>query len=130
MKYKTGQYAEALVDALADVNSETARTRIRSFVELLSKRQMLRKAESIAHTAERLLAKRAGVRRISLESADAPSEACRKDIGDLFDGKVWIKEKVRPDLLCGIRVLIDDEILIDASGKRQLAQIFQTESRV
>ncbi|MDZ4284266.1 MAG: F0F1 ATP synthase subunit delta, partial [Patescibacteria group bacterium] len=75
--------------------------------------------------AERLLANRARVRRVLLESASAPSTALREAVTDLLGGEVWIEEKVRPDLLSGIRVCIDEEILIDASGKRRLAQLFQ-----
>lgn len=125
MRYKTGQYAEALIQALAGAEPEVARARIRTFLKLLKKHQMLGKAESIACIAEKILAQQAGVSRINLETASPVPVALRKEITDLFDGKIWIKEKVRPELLAGIRVLIDDEMLIDASGKQRLAEMFR-----
>lgn len=128
MKYKATQYADALVEALEGADQETSRTRIRTFIELLKRHQMLGKADSIVRAAVRKLAARAGMRRVVLQSADAPSETLRKEITDLFDGKVWLEEKVQPDLLAGIRVLIDDEILVDASGKQQLTQMFRIRS--
>ncbi len=125
MKYKTAQYAEALAQALDGVDKETARTRVRTFIEILKKHQMLGKAEAIVRMTECRLAKRAGATRVTLESADMLSSTVQKEIADLFDGHVWIEEKVQPDLLAGVRILIDDEILVDASGKHRLAQLFQ-----
>jgi F0F1-type ATP synthase delta subunit len=128
MKYKTRQYAEALAEALEGVDETTARTRIRTFIKLLKKHQMLGKAETIARVAERRLAKRADVTRVMLETADAPSDAFRTEIAELFDGKVLIEEKVQPDLLAGVRILIDDETLVDASGRYRLEKMFQSHS--
>lgn len=127
MKYKPKQYAEALVKALDGAEPETARVRIRVFAELLKKHHMLGKAENIVRAAERRLAKRAGARRIRVESAAPASAALQKDIADIFGGKAWIEQKVQPGLLAGVRVLIDDETLIDASGKRRIAQMFRRE---
>ena len=125
MRYKPGHYAQALAEALAETTPETARAKIRAWVELLKKHRMLGKAEAIVRAVERELAKRAGVRRVLLESAVADSGAVQKEITGTLDGKVWIEEKIRPELLAGIRILIDDETLIDASGKRRLEKIFE-----
>lgn len=124
MKYKPKQYATALVEALDGAESDTARVRIRAFVELLKKHRMLGKVESIMQVAERRLAERAGVTRVRLESTAPASATLQKEVADIFDGKVWIEEKVRPELLAGIRILIDDETLVDASAKRRLAEMF------
>lgn len=124
MKYKPKQYAEALVATLESADVETARVRIRTFIMLLHRHQMLGKAGIIAHIAERLLAKRTGARRVTFEIASAVSDAIRREFVNLFDGKVWMEEKVRPELLAGIRILIDDETLVDATGARRLAQMF------
>ena len=124
MKYKFAQYAEALAASLLEASPVEARVRVHAFAELLKKHRMLAKADSIMRIVERRLAKRAGATRVILESADAPSESLRKEVADLFDGKAWLEEKVRPELLAGIRILVDDETLVDASGKRRLAEIF------
>src|SRR3989344_8048203 len=96
MKYKPAQYAEALVESLKGAESETVRTRIHAFAELLKKHRMLAKAESIMRIVERRLALRAGATRVILESADAPSEALRKKVADIFGGKAWLREKKNP----------------------------------
>lgn len=124
MKYKATQYAEALVRSLEGAEPEIARTRIRAFVTLLYKHRVLGKAESIARMAERRIAKDTGVSRVTLETPDQATDALQKKVADLFGGKVWIEEKVRPELLAGVRILVDDETLIDATGARRLAQIF------
>lgn len=125
MKYKPAQYAEALVRSLAGAEPEIARTRIRAFVALLRGHRMLGKAESIVRIAERRLAREAGVSRVTLEIPDPASDALQKEVGEVFGGKAWIEEKVRPELLAGVRILVDDETLVDASAKRRLAQIFR-----
>ncbi len=127
MRYKATHYAQALVEALTDTTPETAHVRIRAFGELLKKHRMLGKAQSIGRAAERRLAAAAGVRRVLVESV-ASNSAVQKEITDLLDGKVWIEEKVRPELIAGIRILIDDETLIDASAERRLAVLFKKAS--
>ena len=124
MRYKTGQYAEALIQALDGVEPGMARTRIQTFARLLKKHQMLGKAESIVRNAEQRLAKQVGAKRVSLETAGPMLVTIQKEIASLFNENVWIKEKVRPELLAGIRILIDDETLIDASGKYRLSKMF------
>lgn len=146
MRYKAKQYAEAFTDALADAERagmparpsafaessagmEAAQALTRRFVELLTRHRMLAQAGRIIKAAERLLAKRAGVRRIALESASVLPQALREELAGIFGGAVWLSERVRPDLLAGVRILIDDETLIDASGKHRLAEIFQKTRR-
>ena len=129
MKYKSAQYAEALALALDGADHETARARTRSFVALLKNHQMLGKADAIVKKAVRRLASRAGVTRVKIESADPLDSEVEKQVSDLFGGKVWIEEKVDPELLAGVRILIDEETLIDASGKRRLAEMFYKKSR-
>lgn len=129
MKYKATHYACALAQALEDTTPEIARVRVRAFAELLKKHRMLGKAEDIARAAERRLAKNAGVRRVRIESPAGNSKTIQKEIIELLNGKVWIEEKVSPELLAGIRILIDDETLIDASGRQRLEKIFQKQPR-
>jgi F0F1-type ATP synthase delta subunit len=124
MKYKPAQYAEALAASLDGASASEMHTRVRAFAELLKKHRMLGKAEGIMRIVERRLAKRAGATRVTFETADTPSESLRKEVTGIFGGKAWIEEKVRPELLAGIRILVDDETLVDASGKRRLAEIF------
>lgn len=124
MRYKPRQYAEALADALVDTEPETVSVRMKHFLALLVQHRMLGKAENIVRAAERLLARRQGANRIVLESAAPASEALRREVADIFAGKAWIEERVNPGLLAGVRILIDDETLVDASGKRRLAEMF------
>ncbi len=124
MRYKPRQYAEALVAVLADAESTDVHGQVRAFCELLARHRMLGKAEYIIRSAERLLAKRSGVQRVQVASVDTLSPMVRDELTGIFGGKVWLSEERRPNLLAGIRILIDDETLIDASGARRLSQLF------
>ena len=129
MRYKAKQYAEAFADALGGATPESAYARIRAFVALLARHRALARAPRILPPAVRLLAARAGARRVSLESASALPLTLHEELMGIFGGKAWLTERLRPELLAGVRILIDDETLIDASGKRRLAEIFPNTGR-
>mgnify|MGYP003394656396 FL=1 len=66
------------------------------------------------------------MRKVRIESAAPVSAQLKKEISEILGKKIVLEEKTRPDLLAGIKILVDDELLIDATGKRQLERIFHT----
>lgn len=126
MRYKIGHYAQALADALINTTPETATERVRSFLAILEKHRVARKAEAIGRKAERIMARDLGVRRVSIESAANDTDGLLREVSQAFDGKAWVSERTNADLLAGVRILIDDETLIDASGRGRLSQMFKS----
>ncbi len=125
MKYTAGQYAEALVEVL-EMSGEKGRSRIAaSFLRVLRRNGETAKIFSILREAERLYYRRNKLRKIELESAAPLSDSIRKEVQHAIPGGVITKEAVDPSLLGGIKILVDDEILIDASARRQLMKLFK-----
>lgn len=66
-----------------------------------------------------------GITEADIASAAPLSAERRRAIGRSLGKKAVVSETVDPRLLGGIRILIDDELLIDATASRRLADMFQ-----
>ncbi|MBI3442193.1 MAG: F0F1 ATP synthase subunit delta [Candidatus Sungbacteria bacterium] len=125
MKYRIAQYAEALHAALKDAPASKQKQIMRRFAALLARHRMSGKSDSVVAAYEKIVLRENGVRKVKIESAAPVSEQLKKEIGQILGKEVLIEEKTRPDLLAGVKILVDGELLIDASAKRQLERIFQ-----
>ena len=61
---------------------------------------------------------------VVVETARPLSNVQRKKIKDAFSEKDYILERVRPDLVSGIRIIVDGDREFDGSLKRRLAAVF------
>ena len=108
MKYKVGHYAHALADALADVKPDTARTRIRTFLEILKKHQL--DESEVAYIGDDLpdlpVLKRAGLS-ISVSSG----------IDEVKDHVHWVTK--RPGGLGAVREAIDFILSVKKGEKKK-----------
>jgi len=124
MTLAASQYAAVLVSSL-DKKPEMERVKIiRRFLLLLRKNRDLGRLHLILRKFERLWFSRKGLRKVAVASAAPLDSRTRSDIGRIFGKKLVVEEEVKPNLLAGIRLLIDDETLIDASASRRLNQLF------
>lgn len=124
MKYSIKQYAESLLWALADKSKEERRLVLRRFIATLRKNKDLSRLNLIWHEAERQELKKLGLRKVEIESASEVSKTLKKEIENILGKRLFIKEKVKPELLAGIRILVDQEYFIDATAKRKLDKLF------
>lgn len=120
MKYTTRQYVEALLDALEDKSGRGRSEVIRRFLFVVRKNKDWAKLGRILQEAERQSLRKQGMRKVEVESAAPLSREFRKEIEKILGKKLVLEEKVRPELLAGMKILIDGEVLIDGSGKRIL----------
>ncbi len=124
MKYRPAQYAEALYDALEGKGPEDRRTIARSFARVLSRHRMTAKTSAILASYEKLSLGRHGMHKVRIESEAPVSEQTRKEIREILGTKIHFEEQENPALLAGMKILVDDELLIDASARRQLDNLF------
>lgn len=120
MRYRVAQYAEALFGTLEDKNEKERRAIARRFGALLARHRMLGKADAILSAYEKIILRARGARKIMIESAAPVSASLKKEIKKILGAKIYFEEKENPALLAGIKILMDDELLIDASGRRQI----------
>lgn len=124
MRYRILQYAEALSGALEHKSEKEQRTVARRFAAVLARHRMLGKAEAILAAYEKLTLRAQGARKVLIQSASPISAQLKKEIQKILGAKIHFEEKETPGLLAGIKILIDDELLIDASGRRQMERMF------
>lgn len=124
MRYSLKNYAEALAAAIH--NTEPARSGfiIKNFLMLLGKSGDEVHAEKIVDTAERILRKKDGGREIIFESARTLELKNQKLLSGVAGGKDIIATRVNPDLVAGVRIVIDGEREFDGSLKGKLDKIF------
>ena len=123
MKYRVTQYAEALHAALKGAPVSKHKDIMRRFAALLGRHRMSGKSDLVVAAYEKIVLRETGMRKVKIESAAPASEQLKKEIGAVLGENIFIEAKTNPELLAGIKILVDNELLIDASAKRQLARM-------
>ena len=124
MKYPTSAYAKALVEAIGDVKEKDKEAIVKNFLALLRKNGDDAHLAKILGEAERFMREKQGTRKLTVESARPIGtfvKALLKNIakpGDLFE------EKINPELVAGIKILVNDELEFDGSLKGKLDKLF------
>lgn len=124
MKYRPLQYAEALYDTCEGKSEAEQKKIIKKFVEVLMRHQAMHKAREIYIAYENLSLHKQGLRRVRLETVSPATEKLKQEIRVILGKNIHIEEVTNPNLLGGVKILIDNEILIDASAKRQMEDLF------
>lgn len=122
MKISPIQYAKTLV-ALSKEEGDVSRTAT-AFLSFIRKRRGTRKLAEIIRAAERLSDGEAGRMALLAETAVPADDAMKKEIGrvaaEAFPGfEAVIRYVVRPDLLGGLRLSSEDEV-VDGSVRARL----------
>ena len=126
MKYSPKQYASALLLALGEKSSAERKKILHKFLSLVSKRGDSSRLGMIMKEAEKQYLRGAGLKKVILESADSVSAKIKKEVEEILGKNIILEEKLNPDLLAGIKILVDNELLIDASAETQVRKLFST----
>ena len=120
MKPKAKFYAAALVRVMVSKkNNEKKITD--NFFALLQKNGDIKKAKEIIFLAEDIYVKKAGGRRVTVETARKIDHAGLKGItkkGDILE------EKINPNLIAGVKIVVNGERQLDFSLHKKLNDIF------
>src|SRR3989338_10288687 len=122
MKYKSQTYAVSLANAISEGNVDDKKI-VANFLVLLQKNQDIKKAKEIISLTERILLARAGNKKVILEKA-------RNVFTDTFIKKFTrkgdeVEEIINPNLIAGIKVIVDNEKQLDLSLSAKLENIFK-----
>lgn len=125
MKISPTQYAEALV-SLSREGGDVTRV-VEAFVGFLRKRRATRHLSEIVREAEKRSLRLEGRVNVLAETAAEATDAMKRSIeaaaGDAFpDMKPIIRYAIRPDLLGGVRLSSDSEV-VDATVARRLREM-------
>lgn len=123
MKFSTQQYATALYGALAEKSEPERKAVFRNFLSILQKNRDWSRLGLILKEVERLYLKEAGLKKVEVETASS-SKTMQRELKEILGKNILIKERVNPEILAGLKILINDEILVDASAKAQINRMF------
>ena len=126
MKYTVRQYAEALNSALKGKEAAERKKAVGRFLNILRKHRDSARLGRILKEAELLHLKESGLRKVRVEAASPVTEGIKSEIKEILGDKVYLEEEVNPELLAGLRILVDEEIFIDASAKRRLGEMLRS----
>lgn len=123
MKISAKQYAQAIIGSVEGVSPEKGRVFFDNFLKIVEENNDGKMLPGIIGEVERLNEKKAGSRKATITTALAISDETKKDIKkkleDSFKAKIILKQLVDPNILGGIVIETDNEIL-DASMRTWL----------
>lgn len=117
-------YAKALREVTKDAKGPELKKILQSFAELLYKKNVLKKADSIISVYEKLVRKEEGIKEIFITTARAVDKSTLEQIKKVFGTKVEATTSVDETLLGGMIVKTEDTIL-DASLRTQLRALHE-----
>lgn len=120
MKYRPGQYAEALFATLEDKTEAEQKKIVKRFAEILIQNRAFAKLSAICMAYEKLEKRKQGIRTVRLETVTPVTEKFKQEIYAILGKNINFEEVTNSELLGGIKILIDNEILIDASAKHHI----------
>lgn len=137
MKYKSQIYAKALADLMMDEKLNDKKI-ADNFLKLLGKNKDLKNAKKIVELAQIYYLAKKGNKKILLEMARplAATPVAKGNLGAarktkaenilkfLFKTGDIIEEKINPEVIAGIKIIVNNEKQLDFSLRRKLDKIF------
>ncbi len=125
MKYKPSQYAEGLYEILKEKRPEEHKEVLKKFYTVLQKNGDSGMIDIILTRYEKLYLQKEGLRKVTVQSASPLSSELKKEIEQNIGSKILYTETVKPELLAGLTILLDDSVFIDASGRTRIDNLFK-----
>ncbi|MDP3710584.1 MAG: F0F1 ATP synthase subunit delta [bacterium] len=123
MKYTNEQYAEALFRAANEKAAAKQKEILRNFLLLLSRKGDFYRLPLVVQKFEKKYRAYNGINKVRVECPDGITSVVKKQIEKILGKKIVWEEKINPALLGGIKIIVNDDILVDATAKRQLDKI-------
>jgi F0F1-type ATP synthase delta subunit len=122
-------YAKALADILdkpASVKTTAWQGKIiNNFVKLLVNTGYENKSKEVLNLAEDFLLAKQGKRKITFETARKTKVSQRKLLETIVKKGDVLKEKINPELIAGVKIIINDSQQFDASFAGKLQSLFE-----
>lgn len=119
MKYAPHLYAKALVEVLGDQKADQEEA-AKHFLALVRKNGDEGRLGKILEEASRLARGRNGVRKVTIESARALTPAQESALRAFMGPGDVVEKRIAPELVAGVKIILDDELQFDGSMKHKL----------
>ena len=115
-------YAKALAESLLAKGVDQQKV-AKNFVKLLVKERLEGKAREILEIAESLLLQKQGKKRIVFETARKTTAGQKKILESIAKKGDIVKEKINPQLIAGVKIIINGSQQFDESLQSKLSNI-------
>jgi len=127
MKYPARIYAKALAEVIADARQRSPAEQdviVRNFIALVRKNGDEPHIRKLTEEAARMARGKSGVRKVTIASA-RPLGAAQKGVVQKFvkAGDI-VEEAIDPELVAGVKIILNDELQFDGSLKGKLDKLF------
>lgn len=123
MKHPAATYAAAFLEAVK--SRKISAEALRRFLKMLRRNGDLVKLPEILKNIESLYYKKEGITKVEVVSARMlRKDKIEKALRECFGAKLAVEFLLYPGLIGGVILKINDELVIDASVKRRLEQLF------
>lgn len=122
MKYPTHLYAKALAEVIGEDDSAKI---VKNFLALVRRNGDEAHLRKIIEEAARLARAKAGIRKVTISSARTLSAAQEKLIAKIVKPKDVVERAIDPELVAGIRIVLNDEMQFDGSLRGKLDKVFR-----
>lgn len=121
MKYPAKIYAKAIAELAGKFNDK----KIANLRKLLDKNGDRKRIKEIIGLAERYILQKQGKKKITIESPRILKESQKKALIGSFGSGNIVEEKINPELIAGVKIMLDGEKQFDASMQKKLKNIFK-----
>lgn len=122
MKYPAHTYADTLVSLLEEYPSREEEI-MQGFLKMLASSGDITHADKIISCLIERIAEKNGKDRVKIYSARALSASNQKKIEDAFGNNAHVENIILPELLAGVKIVINNTALIDATLKTKLRHL-------
>jgi F0F1-type ATP synthase delta subunit len=129
MKHPTHIYAKALVEVLDDFSKKGGKddTQIaNNFLAMIKKNGDEGHLKKILEEASRFARGKSEVRKVTVESARELNPSQKEMMKNFIKPGDVIEERIDPELIAGIKIILNDELQFDGSLKNKLNKVLGT----
>lgn len=116
-------YAKALADVIS-VKGFDEKKVVNNFFKLIISEGLEKKAKEIFNLVEEITLLKQGRRKVVFETARAMNGSQRKLIESIVKKDDVVEEKINPELIAGIKIIINNLRQFDASVQSKLSKLF------
>lgn len=124
MNYNPKTYAVAFCEAIDDAkNNADIDKCVKNLLILIKANRDQKKLKDILFVVKKIIVQKKGGRMLLIESARPKSEVAEKIIKSLIKPTDIVENKINKSLIAGIKINIDDELLLDGSFSTKIKKI-------
>ncbi len=125
MRYPIKKYAQALYESSKGKSGAESEKIAKEFVALLEHYHDRSLLSRIIEQYEKIRRQREGIVKVEAITAKKLSNKTKTEIEKKFNGKVELGERVRPEVLGGLKLIINDEYQVDGTLQGRVEKLYK-----